>query len=119
MYKRMVEFTWDADSISQTEDAITDVTGLARELTELAYPNSEDEYRGEWWIPAELADEWEWLDWGMERISKLGHRIEWTDGKCTVTLIGGTEKDESTGNFFPFLLGYRSCDWLKMNRKKA
>ena len=118
MYKRIVEWVWNPDSISETEDAITSMTGLARELTELSYPGSEDEYRGDWYIPAELSDEWEWLDWAMDRISNLGHRVEWTDGEARVQLIGGTEPDEK-GRFFPFLLGYRSADWLRMNRKKV
>ena len=119
MYKRIVEWVWNPDSISDTEYAIENMTGLARELTELAHPGAQDTWGSEWYFPAELEDEWDWLDFAMERIRKLGHRVEWTDGEARVQLIGGTEKDSETGNFFLFLLGYRSADWLRMNRKGA
>lgn len=118
MYKRLVVSKWDADSISQTDDAIYEVTGLARELTELAHPGYENEYQGEWYFPAELEDQWAWLDFAMERIEKLGHKIEWTDGKFVLTLLGGPEAGKN-GVFFPFLLGYRSADYLRTHHNRT
>ena len=123
-HKRVVEFKWNPDSVMEREEAIATLTGLARELTAIAHPGYRDEYQGDWYFPAELSDEEAWLDFAIDRIVKLGHRVQWLEGcpydhhpaTCTVQLIGGTdEKDE---NFYPFLLGYRSEDWLDANRRK-
>lgn len=119
-YERIVKFTWNGDSVRQTQDAIYSLVGLARELTEHAhgceFPDHEWDNFSEWHIPAELSDEWEWLNFAIERIEKLGHKVLWDDGYhndrgyCTVTIKG-------TG--FPFLLGRDSLQDAKdRNRTK-
>jgi len=114
MYTRSIKYTWNEDSISDTEYAVTCMTGLARELTQLKMATSntsyEHEYNGEWTFPAELQDQWEWLDFAIERIEKLGHNVDFDEqgGKFEIILIGKN---------FPLLLGYDSQAWLSTNLK--
>jgi len=114
-YQRLVRFSWNPDSISERESAISSVVGLAKELTQLAIaptnPDYEFEWNGEWDFPAELRDEFEWLEWGEDRILKLGHKVDFDDhdGKCVI---------EFNGKNFPLLLGYDSKMWLENNMKR-
>ena len=114
MYQRLVRFSWNEDSISEREGAITSVCGLAKELTEIAFgqsnPGYAHEWNGDWNIPAELQDEWHWLEWAEDRIVELGHKIRFDDqeGKCVIEL---------SGENFPLLLGYNSQMWLESNLK--
>lgn len=124
-YQRLIKFNWNSDSRSDYEFAVSNLTGLCRELARLQiyhkHPEEETKWNGKWKIPAEMSDTEEWLDWAIEFLTELGHRVSWNEftgphgevGECTVQLLGGYDDG------FPLLLGYDSDRWLANNLKKG
>jgi len=120
MYQRLVRWSWNADSISETQDAIYSLVGLAAELTAMAEfqknPGYANQWNGDWEVPAEMTDEWDWLEWAEVRVAKLGHTVTWQEhnnkdrGTCTVELSGHVK--------FPLLLGRDSQQWIETNLKE-
>ena len=118
-YERLIRFTWDTDSVSEREFAIDNMTGLAREMNKIAlHMQDKDDWKLDYHdplkFPVELNDSEEWLDFAIEHLTMLGHKVEWDDsdrvGVCVVRLRGEN---------FPLLLGYNSEAWLNSNLKKV